>query len=62
MKSVFVSDFTLRQFAQEESNLLFREKTAVAACLDGVGVDRIELPPVTRAKEDRIIGKTSKVS
>ena len=35
MKAVFVSDFTLRQFAQEdEEGLLFREKTAIAAELD----------------------------
>ena len=59
MKKLFVSDFTLRKFAQDgTANLLFREKTAIAACLDAIGADQIELPPVVKAKEDRIIYKT----
>ncbi|MBP5153975.1 MAG: hypothetical protein ILP12_03070 [Lachnospiraceae bacterium] len=59
MRKIFVSDYTLRKFAQDDAEgLLFREKKTVAACLDAICVDQIELPPVTREKEDRIIGKT----
>ena len=59
MKQIFISDQTLRILAQEGgAPLLFREKTAVAAQLDQLRADRIELPPVTNFKEDRIIGST----
>ena len=59
MKKITVSDYTLRKFAQDgKRDLLFREKTAIAACLERIGADRIELPPVTREKEDRIIYRT----
>ena len=59
MRNLFVSDYTLRKFAQSDmENLLFREKTAIAACIDSIGADQIELPPVVKVKEDRIIYKT----
>lgn len=59
MKKLFVSDYTLRKFHQDgRAELLFREKTAIAACIDSIGADRIELPPVVKAKEDRIIFRT----
>ena len=59
MRKVFVSDFTLRKFAQDDADsLLFREKKAIAACIDAIGADQIELPPVTKSREDRIIGRT----
>lgn len=59
MRKISVCDFTLRQFAQSGKNdLLFREKTAIAACADKIGADKIELPAVKRVKEDTIICKT----
>lgn len=59
MRKLFVSDFTLRKFVQDgKGDLLFREKTAVAACIDRIGADQIELPPVRKEKEDRIIYRT----
>ncbi|MBQ6268294.1 MAG: hypothetical protein IJK64_11055 [Clostridia bacterium] len=59
MRSIIVSDFTLRQCAEDAAHrLLFREKVAVAACIDAFGADRLELPPVRNAKEDAVINKT----
>ena len=58
MRQIMISDQTLKILAQEGAPLLFREKTAVAAELKKIGVDRIELPPVKSAKEDRIICST----
>ena len=59
MRQIIISDQTLKILAQENgAPLLFREKTAIAAELDKLGADRIELPPVTSFKEDRIIGST----
>lgn len=59
MRKIYVSDFTLKQLAQDRKNpLLFREKVAIASAIDGMGVDTIELAPVTNFKEDRIICKT----
>lgn len=59
MKQIFLSDQTLQILARAGgAPLLFREKTAIAALLDQLGADRIELPPVTNFKEDRIIGST----
>ena len=59
MRKLFVSDFTLRKFVQDGTgDLLFREKTAIAACIDNIGADQIELPPVKKEKEDRIIYRT----
>ncbi|MCR5523481.1 MAG: hypothetical protein K6F64_07580 [Clostridia bacterium] len=59
MKKVYVSDYTLKQLASDRKNpLLFREKVAVADAVDGMGVDTVELAPVSNFKEDRIIYKT----
>ena len=58
MKNIMISDQTLRVLADGKTPLLFREKTAVAAELKKIGVDRIELPPVKHFKEDRIICAT----
>ena len=59
MRKISVCDFTLRALAQSgKDELLFREKTAVAACIDNIGADKTELPPVKKAKEDEIIYKT----
>ncbi len=59
MRKVFVSDFTLSKLAGERKNpLLFREKTAIASAVDSMGVDAIELAPITKEKEDTIVYKT----
>ena len=42
MKKVTVTDYTLKALADTRgARLLFREKTAIAACMDGVGVDAV---------------------
>lgn len=59
MKKINVTDITLKKLSQNrEISLLFREKTAVAACADSLGVNAIELAPVKSVREDTIIYKT----
>ena len=59
MRTVFVSDYTLKQAVEDrQSPLSFREKTAIARSLDGLGVDAIELPSVKNSREDAIIFRT----
>ena len=55
MKKVFVSDFTLRQSDRNAPALSFREKTAMAKCLDNLGVDAVELAAVKNGREDSIV-------
>lgn len=59
MKEIKVTDVTLKKLAENnEVSLLFREKTAIAACADSIGVDTIELAQVKNLREDGIIYKT----
>lgn len=59
MKTIKMSDITLKKLSQDrEIALLFREKTAVAACADSIGTDAIELAPIKNLREDTIIYKT----
>lgn len=58
MKKVFVSDFTLRQSDRNAPALSFREKTAMAKCLDNLGVDAVELAAVKNGREDSIVSRT----
>ena len=59
MKKITTTDITLKTLAQErELALLFREKTAIAACADSLGADAIELAPIKNLREDTIINKT----
>lgn len=59
MKKVNITDITLKKIAQErEVALLFREKTAIAACADSLGADAVELAPIKNVREDKIIYKT----
>lgn len=58
MKKVFVSDFTLRQSDRDHPALSFREKTAMAKCLDSLGVDAVELAAVKNGREDSIVSRT----
>ena len=59
MKQIYVSDVTLKKLAEaRDISLLFREKTAIAACADSLGADAVELPAVKNVREDTIIYKT----
>lgn len=59
MKKIYVSDFTLRKLTEDRAvSLLFREKTALANCIDSVGVNAIELAAIKNVKEDTIINRT----
>ena len=62
MKNISISDITLKKLSQDrEVALLFREKTAIAACADSIGANTIELAPVANRREDAIIYKTISV-
>lgn len=59
MRKIRISDYTLRRLADNgASQLLFREKLAIALCIDRYGADTIELPAIRNEKEDQIIFKT----
>ncbi len=59
MRRIYVSDFTLRKLTEDRTvSLLFREKTALANCIDSLGVNAIELPAIKNVKEDTIINRT----
>lgn len=59
MKKISVTDITLNELSKDrEVSLLFREKTAIAACADSLGADAVELAPVKNVREDTIIYKT----
>ena len=60
MKKVFVSDLSLCADAARLRGepLSFREKNNIARCLDDIGVDAIELPPIGNVKEDTIVYRT----
>ena len=59
MKKIQITDVTLKKLSQDRSlSLLFREKTAIAACAASLGVNAVELPPMKNVREDTIINKT----
>jgi len=59
MKKINATDITLKKLSGERGvNLLFREKTAIAACADSLGADAVELAPIKSLREDTIIYKT----
>ena len=59
MKQITISDITLKKLsAERDVALLFREKTAIAACADSLGNDAVELAPIKNLREDTIIYKT----
>ena len=59
MRKIQISDITLKTLCKDNDvTLLFRDKTAIAACADSIGVDAVELPPVKNLREDTIIYKT----
>ena len=59
MKKIQITDITLKKLAENrEVSLLFREKTAIAACADSLGADAVELAPIRSVREDTIIYRT----
>lgn len=58
MKTIKVSDFTLRSAAENMQTLSFRDKTNVARVLEKMGVDAIELAPIKSVKEDTVVNRT----
>lgn len=59
MRKVFISDQSIEKLEKDRGRaLLFREKTATASMLDGIGADAVELPAVRSFKEDRIVCST----
>ncbi|MBE7049883.1 MAG: hypothetical protein E7394_03825 [Ruminococcaceae bacterium] len=59
MKKIMTTDITLKKLSENrEVALLFREKTAIAACADSLGADAVELAGVKNLREDTIIYKT----
>ena len=59
MRKINVADITLKKLSEDRAvSLLFREKSAIANCADGLGSDCIELSAVKNVREDTIIYKT----
>jgi 2-isopropylmalate synthase len=58
MKKIFVSDITLRAAVETATNLSFREKLNIAAQLERIGADAIELPIISTEKEDIVVYRT----
>ena len=59
MKTINITDFTLNQLSQDRAvSLLFREKTAIAACASSLGANAVELASIKNLREDTIIYKT----
>ncbi len=59
MRNIKITDITLKKLgADSETALLFREKTAIAACADALGIDAVELAPIKNLREDTIIYRT----
>lgn len=59
MRKIEITDITLKKLSQDRQvSLLFREKTAIAACADSLGADAVELAPIKSVREDTIIYKT----
>ena len=49
MRKISITDITLKKLAEERGlSLLFREKTAVAACADSIGADAVELAAIKK--------------
>ncbi len=59
MKSIYVTDFSLKNAVADKSRQLsFRDKTNIAKTLDAIGADAIELAPVKNVKEDTVVNRT----
>ncbi len=59
MKKIYVADYSLKKFSEDRKvSLLFREKTAIAECIEAFGADAVELDEIKKLKEDTIIYRT----
>lgn len=59
VRQVTVSDRTLAVcVGDREAPLTFRERTRIAAILCGAGVDAIELPELTRPREETVVNRS----
>ncbi|MBE6537137.1 MAG: hypothetical protein E7673_04205 [Ruminococcaceae bacterium] len=59
MRKINIADVTLKKLSEDRAvSLLFREKSAIASCVDRLGIDCVELPAVKNVREDSIIYKT----
>lgn len=59
MRKIYVADYSLKKMAEDRKvSLLFREKTAIADCIESFGADAVELDEVKNPKEDSIIYRT----
>ncbi len=59
MRKIYIAEQTLKKLNAESSTpMLFREKTAAAACIDSFGADAVELDAVKSEREDTVIYKT----
>ena len=59
MRTIKLSDITLRQAAQSRTfSVSFKERIEIARSLDRLHVDTIELPVIQDAKADVLAGKT----
>lgn len=59
MRKIYVADYSLKKMAENRKiSLLFREKTAIAECIEAFGADAVELDEIKSLKEDTIIYRT----
>lgn len=59
MQKITVTDFSLKSAsAERDRQLTFRDKTAIARCLDKIGADAVELPAIKNTKEDTVVNRT----
>lgn len=59
MRTINVTDITLKKLSEDRAiSLLFREKSAIANCADGLGANAVELPAIKNIREDTIVYKT----
>lgn len=63
MKTVKISDVTLRQYSlNKDSELSFKEKLEIIKSLDKLNIDTIELPAINDEKADVLMNKTAAFS
>ncbi|MBE6562622.1 MAG: hypothetical protein E7660_02675 [Ruminococcaceae bacterium] len=59
MRKIYVADYSLKKLSEDrKASLLFREKTAIAECIEAFGADAVELDEIKSVKEDTIIYRT----
>jgi isopropylmalate/homocitrate/citramalate synthase len=58
MKTISISDITLREFVpSKDYSLSFREKLEIAKALDKLNVDKIELPLIRDKRADMLTNR-----